>query len=132
MLLCKAQRAVHAAGFVAVHAASHQHAGQAGLPGVAAQGLQGEVLGRVMGVGIGHLAVGLHIPLVAQGVDGAQHVVGMAALAHLARAPLVAFGVAPGLAGHADGVRGGGLHGCVGRYEKNPWPTGPGQVAERS
>ncbi|MNT10435.1 hypothetical protein D3C72_1452660 [compost metagenome] len=109
----KAQCAVHAAGFVAVHAAGHQHAGQAGLPVAGTDGAQRESFCRVLVVGIHHVAIQLHIKPAPQCLDGGEHVVGVAALAHLARAPLVALCGAPGLAGRADGIGVGFWHGCV-------------------
>ena len=99
VLVEEAQRAMHAAGLVAVHAARHQHAGQAGLPRAGAQRQQGETLAR-----IGQLAIRDDFEARRQPLDHAQHVVRIAALAHLPRTPFGQLCRAPGLAGGADGV----------------------------
>jgi hypothetical protein len=103
MRLQKAQRAVHATGLIAMHTAGDQHAGQIALPMAAAQGHEGEALLGVMFIAIAQLAISLHIKVAAQRVDGGEHVVRIAALAHLARTPLGTLSVAPGLAGGAYG-----------------------------
>ena len=122
----KAQRTMHAAGFVAVHATRHEQGGQAVDPATAAQGHQGERL-AVISLHRAHLAVGLHVPLVSQCVDRRQHISRVAALAHLPRAPLCHLGRAPGLARSANGmvknrVAGTGRHGvlCVGQTHMMP------------
>ena len=65
-----------------MHTACDQHAGLAGQPRAGAHGQQGKAL-----VAIHKLAIGLHIKAAAQAVYGAVYVVGIAAMAHLARAP---------------------------------------------
>jgi len=60
---------------------------------------------------IDHLAIAFHVPLRAQRLNGSEHVVGIAALAYLARTPPGALGVAPGLAGGSKGVETGDVHG---------------------
>jgi len=100
MFVNKAQRAVHTAGLVAVHATGDQHGGQFGVPVAAANGQQGKALVR-----IGHLTVARHVKTLAQALDAAKHIVGITALAHLAHAPLGQLGRPPGQAHGADGVK---------------------------
>jgi len=112
MLRGKAQRAMHATGLVPVHSASDQHRGQRTAPTVAAQGHEWEALFAVHGIRIDDFAVAFNVPLCTQLLHRRKHVVGIAALAHLAGAPLLNFGGAPGLAGGAERIETGDSHEC--------------------
>ena len=113
MRIHKAQGAQHAAGFITMHTAGDQHRGQARHPLAGANGVHGVAV-----IAIGHFAVAADIKARAQAFHHRQHIVGIAALAHLPRAPLGLLGRPPGLAGGADGVgrrgksRGVGGAGC--------------------
>ena len=117
VLVQEAQRAVHAAGLIAVHTARHQHTGQAGLPRAGAQRQQGEMLARIR-----HLAIRNDFEARRQPPDHGQHVVRIAALAHLPRTPFGQLCRAPGLAGGADGVACGCGHGGF----ASTWARGTG------
>ena len=95
------QRAVHAAGLVAVHAAGHQHAGKLVAPAAAADREQRVAVGRVI-----ESAVLRHVEARAQGLDRAQHVRFVAALHGLSRPPGGDFPSPPGTSGCADRIGG--------------------------
>ena len=99
MHIHKAQGAQHAAGFIPMHSAGDQHRGQACYPLAGANGVHGVAV-----IAVGHFAVAGDVEPVAQAFHHRQHIVGIAALAHLPRAPLGLLGRPPGLAGGADGV----------------------------
>ena len=93
------QRAMHAAGLVAMHATGDEHAWEVVAPIAAAQREQWIGIRRVV-----ETTVLDDVEAPAQAVDRAKHVGGVAALAGLPRKPRRTFGIAPGLAGRADGI----------------------------
>ncbi len=105
MLIQKLQRAMHAAGFVAVYATGHQRGRQCRVPLMADHREQRVVVRRVV-----QLAVLHYIETLAQALKRGHDIVVVAALALLACAPPGAFGVAPGLAGGADRIEMRGTH----------------------
>ncbi len=106
VLFEEVQRAHHAAGFIAMHAAGDQRRRQRRVPVAAAQRVQGVGLAGVVQLAIGHL-----VEAVGQGLDARQHFLVIAAQALLAAAPLLPFRRAPRLARGSDGVESGSGHG---------------------
>src|SRR5207342_1730264 len=99
------QGTVHAAGLITVHATGDEDGRQRVVPVARTHDDQRIGIGGVV-----EAAVFGDVETLAQAIDPREHVVGIAAMAHLAGQPGVLFGIAPRLVGRADGVWGRCVH----------------------